>query len=67
MRAFGRAGETLAGAGVNVAALSVDDKETTAALVAKHKLTLPEHEEHHGYVTVSPPVLLGARKIEASA
>ena len=27
--------------GIRVAALSVDDKETTAALVAKHKLTFP--------------------------
>jgi peroxiredoxin len=41
LRAFERAGQTLADAGIKVAALSVDDKETTAALVAGHKLTFP--------------------------
>jgi peroxiredoxin len=41
LRAFERAGEALAGAGVKVAALSVDDNETTAALINKHKLTFP--------------------------
>ena len=41
LRAFERASQTLAEIGVRVAALSVDDKETTAALVAKHKLTFP--------------------------
>jgi peroxiredoxin len=41
LRAFERAGQTLADMGIRVAALSVDDKETTAALVAKHKLTFP--------------------------
>jgi peroxiredoxin len=41
LRAFERAGQALADAGIRVAALSVDDKETTAALVAKHKLTFP--------------------------
>src|SRR5271155_4889701 len=41
LRAFARAGEALAGAGIKVAALSVDDKDTTAALVAKHQLTFP--------------------------
>ena len=41
LRAFERASETLAEAGIRVAALSVDDKETAAALVAKHKLTFP--------------------------
>ncbi len=41
LRAFERAGETLADAGVKVAALSVDDKETTAALAARHELTFP--------------------------
>jgi peroxiredoxin len=41
LRAFERAGQTLADAGIRVVALSVDDKETTAALVAKHKLTFP--------------------------
>ena len=39
LRAFERARQTLADAGVRVVALSVDDKETTAALVAKHNLT----------------------------
>ena len=41
LRAFERASQALADAGIRVAALSVDDKETTAALVAKHKLTFP--------------------------
>ena len=41
LRAFERSGQALADAGIRVAALSVDDKETTAALVAKHKLTFP--------------------------
>jgi len=41
LRAFERAGQTLADNGIRVVALSVDDKETTAALVAKHKLTFP--------------------------
>jgi len=41
LRAFERAGQALADAGIRVAALSVDDKETTAALVEKHKLTFP--------------------------
>src|ERR1700761_5761160 len=41
LRAFERAGQDLAGNGIRVAALSVDDKETTAALVQKHKLTFP--------------------------
>jgi peroxiredoxin len=41
LRAFERAGQTLADNGIRVAALSVDDKETTAALVEKHKLTFP--------------------------
>ena len=41
LRAFERAGQALADAGIRLAALSVDDKETTAALVAKHKLTFP--------------------------
>jgi peroxiredoxin len=41
LRAFERAGQALADAGIKVAALSADDKETTAALVAKHKLTFP--------------------------
>lgn len=41
LRAFERAGQALADAGVRVSALSVDDRETTAALVARHKLTFP--------------------------
>jgi peroxiredoxin len=41
LRAFERAAQTLADNGIRVAALSVDDKETTAALAAKHKLTFP--------------------------
>ena len=41
LRAFERAGEALADAGVRVAALSVDDEETTATLVARYKLTFP--------------------------
>ena len=51
LRAFERAGEALAGAGVKVAALSVDDNETTAALVNKHKLTFPV-----GYGAVAPEI-----------
>jgi len=39
LRAFERASQTLADNGIRVAALSVDDKETTAALVEKLKLT----------------------------
>jgi peroxiredoxin len=41
LRAFERTGQALADANIRVAALSVDDKETTAALVEKHKLTFP--------------------------
>jgi peroxiredoxin len=41
LRAFERASQALADYGIRVAALSVDDKETTAALVAKHELTFP--------------------------
>jgi peroxiredoxin len=41
LRAFERAGQTLADNGIRVAALSVDDKETGAALVEKHRLTFP--------------------------
>jgi peroxiredoxin len=41
LRAFERARQTLADNGILVAALSVDDEETTAALVGKHKLTFP--------------------------
>jgi peroxiredoxin len=39
--AFQRASATLADAGARVAALSVDDEATTAALIAKHGLTFP--------------------------
>jgi peroxiredoxin len=41
LRAFERASQVLADNGIRVAALSVDDKETTAALVEKHKLAFP--------------------------
>jgi peroxiredoxin len=41
LRAFERASQPLADNGIRVAALSVDDKDTTTALVAKHKLTFP--------------------------
>ena len=41
LRAFQRARSTLADAGAGIAALSVDDEETTAALIAKHGLTFP--------------------------
>ena len=41
LRAFERASQTLAENGIRVAALSVDDRQTTAALIEKHKLTFP--------------------------
>ena len=41
LRAFERASQALADNGIRVVALSVDDKETTAALVDKHRLTFP--------------------------
>jgi len=41
LRAFQRAHSSLAETGVRVAALSVDDEPTTAALIAKHGLTFP--------------------------
>jgi peroxiredoxin len=41
LRAFERAGQMLADNHIRVAALSVDDKETTAALAERHKLTFP--------------------------
>jgi peroxiredoxin len=41
LRAFERASQALAGNGIRVVALSVDDREATAALVEKHKLTFP--------------------------
>ena len=39
--AFQRASESLAAAGIKVAALWVDDEETTAQFTAKHGLTFP--------------------------
>jgi len=41
LSAFQRSGQALADAGIRVAALSVDDRETTAALVARHHLAFP--------------------------
>ena len=41
LRAFQRAGEALAEAGIKVAALWVDDEETTAQFTAKHGITFP--------------------------
>jgi peroxiredoxin len=41
LRAFQRASDALADAGIKVAALSVDDEPTTAALIAKQGLTFP--------------------------
>ena len=41
LRAFERSGPALAEAGIRVAALSVDDRQATAALVAKLNLTFP--------------------------
>src|ERR1700749_5077624 len=41
LRAFQRAGEALADAGIRVAALSVDDEATTAELSARHGLAFP--------------------------
>lgn len=41
LRAFQRASATLADAGVQVVALSVDDEAATAGLIAEHGLTFP--------------------------
>jgi peroxiredoxin len=41
LRAFQRAGDSLADAGVRVAALWVDDEETTAEFTAKNGITFP--------------------------
>ena len=41
LRAFERAGQSLADAGIRIASLSVDDKEAAAAMAAKNKLTFP--------------------------
>jgi peroxiredoxin len=51
LRAFERSSRALADAGTRVAALSVDDAQTTAALVAKHHLTFPV-----GYGAVAPVI-----------
>ena len=57
LRAFERAGQALRDNGIRVVALSVDDKETTAALVARHKLTFPVG---HGADAASVAALTGA-------
>lgn len=41
LRAFQRASDSFAEAGVKVVALSVDDRDTTAETIDKHKLTFP--------------------------
>jgi peroxiredoxin len=41
LRAFQRAGDSLAAAGIGVATLWVDDEQTTAEFTAKHGLTFP--------------------------
>jgi peroxiredoxin len=41
LRAFQRAGDGLAEAGIKVVALSVDDEPATAELIANHGLTFP--------------------------
>jgi peroxiredoxin len=41
LRAFQRAGDSLTQAGIEVAALWVDDEETTAKFTARHGLTFP--------------------------
>jgi peroxiredoxin len=41
LRAFQRASERLAGVGARLAALSVDDEQTTSALIKEHGLTFP--------------------------
>lgn len=41
LRSFQRAGESLAQAGIKVAALWADDEETTARFTARHGLTFP--------------------------
>jgi len=51
LSAFERARQRLADAGISVVALSVDDKETTAALIAEHKLSFPV-----GYGAAAPAV-----------
>ena len=51
LRAFQRASEQLADAGIRVAALSVDDEATTAELAGRHGLGFPV-----GYGTDAPAV-----------
>jgi peroxiredoxin len=51
LAAFQRSGQQLADAGLRVAALSVDDRQTTAGLVAKHELTFPV-----GYAADAPAI-----------
>ncbi|RNI24713.1 redoxin domain-containing protein [Flexivirga caeni] len=41
LRAFQRATDTFAAGGIKVAALTVDDEETTAGLITKHRLSFP--------------------------
>jgi peroxiredoxin len=41
LRSFQRASDSLGGARIKVAALSVDDEPTTAELIAKHGLAFP--------------------------
>jgi peroxiredoxin len=41
LRAFQQSGQALAGAGIRVVALSVDDEAATAELAARHGLTFP--------------------------
>jgi thiol-disulfide isomerase/thioredoxin len=51
LRAFERSAQALADADIRVAALSVDDRQSTAALVAKLDLTFPV-----GYGAVAPAI-----------
>ena len=51
LRAFQQSAQALAEQGIRVAALSVDGKEATAALVARHELAFPV-----GYGAVAPAV-----------
>jgi peroxiredoxin len=57
LRAFQRAGETLAEAGIRVAALSADGREATAALVAQHELAFPVG---YGAIATAVAALTGA-------
>ena len=54
LAAFSRALDALTELGVTVAALSVDDEETSAALVARHKLRFPVgHSADAGQVSAA--------------